>query len=766
MRDRKLARRDTFLGALRTRSLSQKLTSQVCFGNARRSLGGHSLPGYSPKAGCLSILTPRISTSDGTALAAIQHTMMAGSLIGQYRVLGKLGEGGMGIVFEAVHEAIERHVAIKVLHAEYAKDPEFAKRFVNEARAVNRVDHPGLVQISDYGQLADGAAYIVMEYIKGETLRGRLQRTGGRLPTADAVKLSLQLADCLAAAHAEGIVHRDLKPENVMIIRSPRRGEGERTKLLDFGIAKLFEDSREHIKTRTNAVMGTPVYMSPEQCRGAGSVDDKSDVYSLGVMMYLMVAGQPPFSGEGLGEILGKHMYEDPPKLALLAKSTPAELAELIHRMLRKDKNQRPSMGEVAATLDSLGTQLVSQTAQRAPTEADAPTIHASLLASSGNLARFERLSTLGLSVGQTPSPQRRRILTMFGSAIALITVLALGGRVLLSSLEKRGQAHIGASRTVSPGLTLSPSPVLSGPQKKATAEVSVAAKQPATEQPPRAHESSAAAQGQAVPDHTASPEEPDGAANGPGKADRPQSKSREAAALVQKGRLKLRAGEHAAAAALFSLAVGLDARNGEALGGLGRASFAQGNFVAAVNYLSLAVELAPRRSVAYQELLAEALYEAKRYQDAADRCNLILTQVPGSISAKHTLLRAEEMLRGAKKPSPSAEDFTKSGAAAGLKDFPAPSRAAPPPPRPPPSAELLYYQGHYDEAVAVGLREARSGVLAAWRIVGMAACQARNGSAANDAYHAAAGAAREDIVAVCTAAGYKLINNALRLLD
>lgn len=711
----------------------------------------------------MSLLTPRISADDGIAFAQNPHTMMAGSLIGQYRVLGKLGEGGMGIVFEAVHEAIERHVAIKVLHAEYAKDPEFAKRFVNEARAVNRVDHPGLVQISDYGQLADGAAYIVMEYIKGETLRGRLQRAGGRLPTADAVKLSLQLADCLAAAHAEGIVHRDLKPENVMIIRSPRRGEGERTKLLDFGIAKLFEDSREHIKTRTNAVMGTPVYMSPEQCRGAGSVDHKSDVYSLGVMMYLMVAGQPPFSGEGLGEILGKHMYEDPPKLALLAKSTPMQLVELVHRMLRKNKNQRPTMGEVAATLDALGAQPGAQTAQRAPTEADAPTIHSSLLASSGDLARLERVSTLGLSAGQTPSPQRHRTVARLGSAIALLTVLALGGRVLLSSLEKRGQAHIGASRNVSPSQTSSLSPALSGQEKRGPAEVSVAAEQPATAQPSRANETPVPSQGQMVPDHTASPVEIGGAAISAGKADRPQSKSREAAAFVQKGRLKLRAGEHAAAAALFSLAIGLDARNGEALGGLGRASFAQGNFVAAVHYLSLAVELAPRRSVAYQELLAEALYETKRYQEASDRCNAILNQVPGSISAKHTLQRAEEMLRGAKKPSPPAENLTKSGTAVGLKEFSAPSRAAPLPPRPPPSAELLYYQDHYDEAVEVGLREARSGVLAAWRIVGLAACKARNGSAANDAYRAAAGAAREDIVAVCTKVGYKLINNALR---
>jgi len=161
------------------------------------------------------------------------------SVIGSYRVVRSIGEGGMGTVYEAVHEAIERRVAIKVLHREYASNPEFIARFFNEARAVNRVEHTGLVQVSDYGQQPDGTAYIVMEYLKGESLAQRIERCGRKLPAAEVIHLNLQIADALAAAHAKDIVHRDLKPENVMLVPDPHMPGGERTKLLDFGIAKV-----------------------------------------------------------------------------------------------------------------------------------------------------------------------------------------------------------------------------------------------------------------------------------------------------------------------------------------------------------------------------------------------------------------------------------------------------------------------------------------------------------------------------------------------
>ena len=159
---------------------------------------------------------------------------MIGTTIGPYRVVRKLGAGGMGAVFEAVHKTIGHRVCIKVLHPEYAKNVEFAQRFFNEARAVNLADHPGLVQVSDYGHLPDGTAYIVMELVKGETLSQRLRQLGGSMPVADVLRIGLQIADSLAAAHAKNIVHRDLKPDKVATRRTRASNDPQRREVLAY----------------------------------------------------------------------------------------------------------------------------------------------------------------------------------------------------------------------------------------------------------------------------------------------------------------------------------------------------------------------------------------------------------------------------------------------------------------------------------------------------------------------------------------------------
>ncbi len=273
--------------------------------------------------------------------------------IGPYRVLRQLGAGGMGAVFEAVHQNIGRRVAIKVLHPQFTHHPEFTARFFNEARAVNLVEHPGIVQISDYGQLPSGAAYLVMEFLKGESLAKRIRQTATPFPLAEALQIAWQLADSLAAAHAKKIVHRDLKPDNVMIVPDPHMPIGERTKLLDFGIAKLALEGSSIIKTRTDAVMGTPLYMSPEQCAGAGKVDARSDVYSLGCVLYQLLTGRPPFVAEGIGQILAMHLYSEPARVRESAPSIPAAIDELVHRLLSKDREQRPSMQLLSEELQS-----------------------------------------------------------------------------------------------------------------------------------------------------------------------------------------------------------------------------------------------------------------------------------------------------------------------------------------------------------------------------------------------------------------------------
>jgi serine/threonine protein kinase len=188
---------------------------------------------------------------------------MAEQYIGPYRVVREIGRGGMGSVFEAVQPQIERRVAIKVLHSQYAKNEQLVNRFFNEARAVNIVNHPSVVQISEFAQLPDGTAYIVMEFLEGESLGSRMKRQNGKLSLVESLRLARQIAAALAAAHAKNIIHRDLKPDNVMIVADPEAPGGERAKVLDFGIAKLAaaaspDGGMEAVSTtRTGVMVGT-----------------------------------------------------------------------------------------------------------------------------------------------------------------------------------------------------------------------------------------------------------------------------------------------------------------------------------------------------------------------------------------------------------------------------------------------------------------------------------------------------------------------------
>ena len=174
---------------------------------------------------------------------------------GNYRVVRKLGEGAMGIVFEAIHDEIGKRAAIKILHSNFSRDPQVSARFLNEARIVNMVQHPGLVSIFEFGRNPDGATYLVMEFLRGETLRDRIERQG-RIPVAEAQSIVRQVADALAAAHEQNIVHRDLKPENLMLVPDPDLAGGLRTKILDFGVAKVAQQSAAAM-TQAGAVLGT-----------------------------------------------------------------------------------------------------------------------------------------------------------------------------------------------------------------------------------------------------------------------------------------------------------------------------------------------------------------------------------------------------------------------------------------------------------------------------------------------------------------------------
>ena len=347
-----------------------------------------------------------------------------GQRLGVYRIVRLLGEGGMGAVYEARQEPLERRVALKTLHADHAKSKEFIARFFNEAKVLSRLEHPSLVQVSDFGHAADGTAYLVMEYLRGQSLGRRirdLSERGERLPVETALHVCVQVADVLGMAHAQGIVHRDLKPENLMLVADPVALGGERVKVLDFGIAKL-TDQQGGAKTATNQVMGTPAYMSPEQCAGAGGVDAQTDVYALGCVLYELLAGRTPFVAEGAGRLIGMHLFQEPPTLLSVAPQAPTEIAELVHRMLRKEKTQRPTMKDAAKELArQLSRQTAGTFAARPPVEAitDGDETKA--------IARVVQVSTIGRSIGQrVKQPAGTRSGLVFGGVGVLVMGLVV----------------------------------------------------------------------------------------------------------------------------------------------------------------------------------------------------------------------------------------------------------------------------------------------------------------------------------------------------
>jgi len=235
----------------------------------------------------------------------------------------------MGFVFVGEHALLGRRAAIKTLRPTTPVDHELAERFFNEARATSAISDPGVIQIFDFGYHVDGTAYIVMELLEGETLSTRLGRLGRLLPR-DAVRLARQIAGSLAAAHARHIIHRDLKPENVFLVRDPEAQGGERTKILDFGCCKL--GTRGATLTQSGVVIGTPVYMSPEQCHGARDVDHRSDIYAFGCLVFEMITGRPPFVCEAPGDLMVAHLFEPPPRASRYVPELPADINAVLLR--------------------------------------------------------------------------------------------------------------------------------------------------------------------------------------------------------------------------------------------------------------------------------------------------------------------------------------------------------------------------------------------------------------------------------------------------
>ena len=347
---------------------------------------------------------------------------MIGRTVLQYRLIEKLGAGGMGEVYKAQHTGLNRYVAIKVLPPAMSADPETRRRFIREAQAASALNHPNIITIYDI--VSDGATqFMVMEYVEGRTLLELIPAAGLRVPQA--ILYAMQIADALCAAHSAGIIHRDLKPANIMVTT------GGLVKLLDFGLAKQtlsdFVDGSAQTVTHLSApmtiegtMMGTVNYMSPEQAEGR-KVDTRSDIFSFGAVLYEMLTGQPAFKGSSPLSTLSAVLRDDVTPVVNFSPDVPFELEQIVVRCLRKDPNQRvQSMGEVQQSLAALRRQLDSGVVYSRQTTP--PT---------------QRLSLAKTS--QTKTSQ-----TAGNAAVAVLLIVAIGGGFYYyrSSGQPAAQTH------------------------------------------------------------------------------------------------------------------------------------------------------------------------------------------------------------------------------------------------------------------------------------------------------------------------------------
>jgi eukaryotic-like serine/threonine-protein kinase len=274
----------------------------------------------------------------------------AQTIAGRYELRDKIAQGTFGVVYTARDLHLDRDVAVKLLHAAHAENKEIVQRFLQEARAAARIDHPGIVTMFDCGT-SDGDAFIVMELMHGETLTARMDRTG-KLAPAVAVEIVRQIASALDAAHEAHVLHRDLKPDNIYLVPDPAMPGGERVKVLDFGLAKLGNGGQTELGT----VFGTPRYMSPEQCRSATNIDQRSDIYALGCILFELVSDRTPFEGS-LREIVLGHQRAPIPRASSFSVEVSPVLDDLILQMLQKDAALRPqTMAAVQRMLKTVET--------------------------------------------------------------------------------------------------------------------------------------------------------------------------------------------------------------------------------------------------------------------------------------------------------------------------------------------------------------------------------------------------------------------------
>ena len=318
-----------------------------------------------------------LCSADAAALRRLEDPLIGQTLAGKYRIEKLIKTGGMGSVYKGKHVLMDKTVAVKVLRPSLAVDDAVVARFSREAKAASRISHPHAVVVTDFGEAENGVVFLVMEYLDGRTLK-EIIASEGAFTLERAVEIVRQVAGALDAAHGQGVVHRDLKSDNIMLSQT---NGGDWAKVLDFGIAKIQEaEGVVNVDiTEANLVVGTPQYMSPEQCSHAGPLDARSDIYSLGVIVYEMLAGHVPFTGESSTVIMMKQVQDPPPSILSVRPELPAAVEDIVQRALAKQPMDRfQTAGDLSAALSTLVATsgegaLVSGPIKGAETVANAP---------------------------------------------------------------------------------------------------------------------------------------------------------------------------------------------------------------------------------------------------------------------------------------------------------------------------------------------------------------------------------------------------------
>ena len=535
----------------------------------------------------------------------VERELAIGEVIpgSRYRALAKLGEGGMGVVYAAEHVDIEKRVALKLLHADLLENQHVLQQFRQEARAASRIGNPYICDVTDWGEIADGRVFFVMEYLDGVSLSREIKRCR-RLPPDRAIPMLRLVAKALGAAHQKGIVHLDMKPDNVLLIE--KDGRKDYVKVVDFGIAGLLGQAGIGGK-----VMGTPEYMAPERTLGGGN-DRRSDIYALGVMAYEMLSGEVPFQGLTPVETLAMQATDRPdPINERVTKSIPKVLDDVVMRMLEKDPLLRPqTMAEVEALLCE------------AQLDARIKTTWDDLALPLVDAARLERLSK------RYRSHSSPRMGVIFAAAAALvlaavgITAVALS-RSPVSVVVDNGPDSVPLSPVPAASSTnkvaipsaplvprpLAPAPVVADGEKRAFAKVRA---KPESEGTPT---NSAVPVVPTTNKSAAASEEPRDPDEGVKRSGADRSRAKEA---TDRGMVSLDSGQSQLARQEFEVAIKADSNYAPAVGGLAEVEFEASNYAAAAKLSSKAVRLSPNVT-RYLLLLADARFRLRQYAQSAE---------------------------------------------------------------------------------------------------------------------------------------------------